>query len=120
MHVLEKIETGPDVAPVRNENFKNAVEVFDGRLAIELNHSVENLEGLIGQMGLPIEFDNVGEERWGERVALGFEAKEKVVNEREVVGATEFEDKNEVRRVRVAEVGLFGSVVEDFLGQERV
>lgn len=34
----------------------------------------------------------MGEERRGERVVMGFEANENVVNEGEVIGATKFED----------------------------
>jgi hypothetical protein len=62
----------------------------------------------------------VGEEGRGDRVAIGFEANEKVVNEREVIGAAKFENKSEIGRVRVAEVGLVRGVVEDFFGEERV
>lgn len=120
MRVPEKIESWADIAPVSDEKFKNAVQVFDGRRTIELDHCVEGFESPIGQISLGVEFDEVGEEGGSDGVGLGFQAKEKVVNERKVFGAAEFEDKNEVGRVRVAEVGLVGGVVEDFFGEERV
>jgi hypothetical protein len=120
MRIPEKIESGADIAPVGDQKLKNTVQVFDGRLTIELHHCVEGFESPIGQISLGVEFDEVGEEGGSDRVGLGFEAKEKVVNEREVFGAAEFDDKNEVGRVRVAEVGLVGGVVEDFFGEERV
>jgi hypothetical protein len=106
MRVPEKIECGADIAPVGDEKFKNAVQVFDGRLTIELHHCVEGFESPIRQISLGVEFDEVGKECGSDGVGLGLEANEKVVNEREVFGAAEFEDKNEVARVRVAEVGL--------------
>lgn len=120
MRIPEKIESGPDIAPARNENFKNAVQVFDRRLAIEFHHGIKDLQGLVRQISLSVELNNVGEENRGERVAIGFELNQKLVNEREVFGAAEFEDKGEAGRVRVAEVGLTGGVVEDFFGEKRV
>lgn len=67
-----------------------------------------------------VDFDEVGEEGGGDGVRIGFEATEEIVEEREVFGATEFEEENEVGGVSVAEVGLARGYVEDFFGEKRV
>lgn len=56
----------------------------------------------------------------GNGLGFGFEATEEIVEEREVFGATEFENENEVGGVVVAEIGLERSVIEDFFGEKRV
>lgn len=45
---------------------------------------------------------------------------ENIVNERKILSATKFQDKNEIGRISVAKIGLASGVVEDFFGQERV
>lgn len=47
MGIPEKMESGLDIVSVRNENCKNAVQVFDGRLTIEFHDSVKGLECLV-------------------------------------------------------------------------
>lgn len=47
MGIPEKLKSRPDIVPVRNENFKNAVQVFDRRPTVEFHDSVESLEGLV-------------------------------------------------------------------------
>lgn len=118
--ISEEIKRGPNVIPVGNENLENAVKVFGKGLAIELHHSVEGLEGFVGQIGFAIDSDQVREEGGSNGLGFGFEATEEIVDEREVSEAAQFEDEDEVGGIRVAEVGLERSVVEDFFGEKRV
>lgn len=55
-----------------------------------------------------------------DRVMIGFNVDENIVDQREVSGATKFKDKNEIRRIGVAKIRLARSVVEDFFGHERI
>lgn len=118
--VLEDVERRPEKVPVRNENLKNAIQVFDGRPAVELHHSIKHSEGFLGQIGFAVDFDQVGKEGGGDGVVLGLEAEEEVIDEGEVFGPTELENESEVGGVGVAEIWVAGGVVEDFFGEERV
>lgn len=105
---------------VRNENLKNAVQVFGQRRAIEFNHGIECSEGLVGHIGLAVKFYEVGKQNGGDGVTLSFETNEKVVNEREVIGTAKFENESVIGRVRMAEIWLARGVVEDLLGEEGI
>lgn len=108
------------MAAVRNENLKNAVQVFGQRLTMEFNHGIKCSEGLVGHTGLAVKFYEVGKQNGGDGVTLGFETNEKVVNEREVIGTAKFENESEIGRVRMAEIGLARGVVKDLFRKEGI
>lgn len=118
--VLEDVERRAEKVPVRNEDLKNAIQVFDGRAAVKFHHGVKGSEGFLWQIGFAVNLDQVGKESRGDRVVQGLEADEEVVDEREVLGAAELEDESEEGRVGVAKMGLAGGQVEDLFGEERV
>lgn len=45
---------------------------------------------------------------------------ENVVNEIEIFRTAEFENEDEMRRLRMAEIGLLRGVIEDLFGEERI
>lgn len=120
MSILEEKEGGANVIAVGNEELKNAVKVFGQRLAIEVENVVEGFEGFFRQIGFCVDSDQVSEEGGSDGLRIGSEAAEEMVDEREVFGATQLEDENEIGRVSVAEVRLARGHIEDFFGQKRV
>lgn len=59
---LEKIKSRSDMAPVRNQNLEDPVQVFGQRLETKLNHRIERPMGLVGQTGLAVDLYKVREE----------------------------------------------------------
>lgn len=70
--------------------------MFGRRTAVELENSVEYFESFIREIRFSVDFDYVREKSRGNRVIFGFEVNEKVINEREVFGSTEFENENKI------------------------
>lgn len=96
MGIPKEKEGGTNVIAVGNEDLENAVKVFGQRLAIEVENVVEGFEGFVGQISFCVDSDQVSEEGGGDGVRIGFEAAEEMVDEREVFGATQLEDENEI------------------------
>lgn len=70
--------------------------MFGRRIAVELENSVEYFESFIWEICFTVDVDYVREKSRGYGVIFGFEVNEKVINEREVFGSTEFENENEI------------------------
>ena len=103
-----------------DEDFEDAVQVLGQGFDIELKDCVEGFEGFFGHLSISVYSNDVGEEGSGDGVVIGFEMREKGLHERKVASAAEFEDESVEGRVRVAEIGLASSQVENFFSEERI
>lgn len=103
-----------------NKDFKDAVQVLGQGFDVELKDCVEGFEGFFGHLSISIDLNDVGEEGRGDGVVIGLEMREKGLHERKVASTAEFEDECVEGRVRVAEIGLASSQVENFFSEERI
>lgn len=81
---------------------------------------MENMDRFFREASISVELGEGGEEARGDGGVGGAEAAKERFGERELAGASEFEDEGMVRRVRGVEVGLERGEVEDFFGEKRV
>lgn len=103
-----------------DEDFEDAIQVLGQGFDVELKDCVEGLEGFFRHLSISVDLNDVGEEGRGDGEVLGLEMREKGLHERKVVSATELEDESVEGRVRVAEIGLPCSQVENFFSKERI
>lgn len=105
---FEEVKSRAEVVSMGNEDLEDEVQVFGKGFDVELEDGGEGFQGFVGQIGVAVDADDVGEEGRGDGVVVGVESGEEVVHEREVVGAAQFEDEGVEGGVRVAEIGLAG------------
>lgn len=112
----KKVESRPEEVPVSHKNGENKIQMLRCELAIELDDPIEGVEGLLGQMGIAIDANDVGKEGWSGGIMEALELRKKVFHEREMAGMAEFEDEGVESGVRMVEIGLARGQIENLLG----
>lgn len=90
--------------------------MFGQWFTIKFKHGIEAFEGFTGQVSISINLNNVGKKPRRNRLAvsIGFDARKEALHKGELACTAEFEDESVVGRVRMLEIRLARSEVEDF------
>lgn len=102
----EEVKCRAEEVIISNKDFEDGIEVFCTGPNVEFKNCVECFEGFLGQICIPIYLDDVSEERWGNGMIKGLEAREDIVHERELARAAQFENKGVIGSIGMPKVGL--------------